>query len=323
MTTLEIVRAHEHIRGNRSLRFANSQVGWVVTSNGVLRTSDGGHSWQNRTPVGLQNEYLVPKAVHPLGSKNCWLVTSYAAKEARCFETLDAGQSWIERCRLFADKHNIFFEDLFFANETCGWLLLVEGDRRRLHSTLCRTDDGGQRWSKGPLRFSGRPQKMIFADPTIGWIAEIHSNRSGSKRTTLLHSSSDGGACWEKRSALTHEARDLCLAPSGDLFICGANGMIARSGDSGKTWELLESHTRMMLESIHFRGSVGIVGGTAQLVRSRHSVAFLLSRDSGRTWRRIESPIRASIQELYLTAWDRGVITAGDALYQFRILPGS
>jgi photosystem II stability/assembly factor-like uncharacterized protein len=283
-------------------------------------TSDSGHTWHDRYPVGLDEQYLTPHLVHPVDSKNCWLLSTYVDKDVRCFQSSDSGRSWTERGRFFPERYNIVGEDLLFANANQGWVLFFESrGGSRFHSSLCRTEDGGKHWSRSTLTASGRPQKMTFADTCRGWIAEMQFNSPMTQCRTVIHSTSDGGITWDRTSLLDGGVRDLCVAPSGELFVCGRRGMLASSPDSGKTWTILRSHTRMTLESIHFQGSVGITAGTGDLIRSKRSVVFLLTKDGGRSWNRIESPIRSSIIGMHLTAWDRGVMATAEALYQFRL----
>ncbi|SRR5216683_853026 len=316
-----IAKRYEPTQGNiRSLRFANARTAWVTAYDHLLVTSDAGHTWQNRYPSGLDEQYLAPRLVHPVDSKNCWLLSTYVDKDVRCFQSSDSGRSWTERGRFFSEKYNIVGEDLLFANANKGWVLFsASSGGTRFYSTLYRTDDGGKHWSRVPLSASGRAQKIIFADSCRGWIAEVQFNKPRTQYRTIIHSTLDGGGTWRRISSLDGGVRDLYAASTGELFACGRKGMLATSPDSGKTWTILGSHTHMTLDCIHFRGSVGITVGTADSIRSKRSVVFLITRDGGRTWDRMASPIRASIIGIHLTAWDRGVMATAEALYQFRL----
>jgi photosystem II stability/assembly factor-like uncharacterized protein len=282
-------------------------------------TTDAGHTWQNRFPHGFEDQYLKAEVAHPIDADICWLLSSYAAKDIRCFRSEDAGRSWIEICRFFAKKYNIVAQDLSFANSGHGWIMFAETIGGRFYSTICRTEDKGKTWSNTLLKGPGKPEKMLFSDENTGWIIEVRSNRSKTNYTTVLNSTKDGARSWNQASVIDGRARDLCLGPNGDLFLCGANGLLAMSDNSGKNWKILTSHTRMVLETIHFRGNVGIIAGTADFIRSTRSVVFLFTSNGGRNWTRIDSPIRASIVGMYLTAWDRGVMATAEALYEFRL----
>jgi hypothetical protein len=320
MKTVEIVERYAPSQGNlKNLQFANPRVGWAIAHGQVLVTSDGGHSWNNRLPNSFQNELLVPQALFAIDSNRCWLLTTYASWEVRCFCTTDRGQSWTENARFFSQKQSIVSEGVFFTDELHGWVLLSEGRRRRFRSVVYRTEDGGQQWVAMPFTASGRLQKMVFADRLTGWIVEIQSGRLGGRGRTVLHFTCDGGRSWDERSVLPGRVRDIFVLNRNELFCSGSNGMLARSKDSGKTWTIERSHTRLTLETIHFRWPVGVAAGTADLIRSRRSLAFLVTRSEGREWERAELPFREYIMSVYLTSWDGGVISTAESLYLFRL----
>ncbi len=318
---LEIVSRYEPPEGSvRRLRFADARLGCAISMGHILVTSDGGGTWQDRHPIDLKDRYLVPQAIHPLDSEDWWLLSTYLEKEVRCFQSTNSGQSWAENSRFLAQKYNIIRWDLFVADKKHGWILLVEAGGSGGRSSICRTVDGGRSWSRIDLEMDGIPEKLVFANAHQGWVPEVQWDRKGVTAITVVHSTADGGVNWKHLSELRGDLAELFLASNGDLFLCGREGILMRSTDTGKTWGALESHTRVVLNTIHFRGPVGIAAGTASLIRSKRSVVFLLTKDNGCNWRRIPSPTRGSIQSVYLTARDRGVIETPEGLYQFRLV---
>ena len=318
---IEIVNGVEPPEGNvHRLKFADSRTGCAIALNHLLVTSDGGSTWLDHYPVDLKDPYLAPQAVHPVDSAHWWLLSTYVSKEIRCFQSSDAARSWRENWRFLAELYNIIDWDLHFANPTHGWILIVERRRSRHHSTLCQTANGGKNWSRIPFHAPGEPQRLVFADAHRGWIPEVRADRDGTPRRTIVHATEDGGLTWNCISTVDRVARDFCLAPSGDLFMCGLAGMLKRSADSGRTWKALNSHTHMEIQTISFKGPVGLAAGDVRPNGLRLSIGFLLTRDGGSTWKKIPSLIPGSVEKVWLTAWDRGVINTAEGLYQFRIL---
>jgi photosystem II stability/assembly factor-like uncharacterized protein len=230
---------------------------------------------------------------------------------------LDSGYTWVEACRFLAYKYNIAREHLFFTDATNGWVLLSEGNGNRFSSRVYRTDDGGHFWSEHCLNISGSPEKMTFFDSKLGWVIEVQSNAARTQFSTGVHSTSDGGRNWVRASTLNGSLRDVAATENGDLFACGRNGFLARSSDAGRRWKVLDTSSRLFLNSIHFRGRVGIVVGTADFIRSKRSVAILATHDGGDTWKRIESPIRASLFGAYLCTWESGLMVSSESVYRF------
>ncbi len=305
----------------RVVNFANPKVGWALGGEQILLTRDGGYSWQNRYPSAFREQYLGPVAIHPIDSNCCWVLATYVSHEARCFYTEDAGRSWTEKYRFFSTKYRIIHLDLFFADPMHGWVLCGEMDGRKTHISVHLTMDGGTHWNRVPLKVRGEPKRIRFIDAKLGWFIETHriSPAPRDRFDTTVHRTLDGGLNWSGVVRLKGYPTDLYVLNRHVHFIAGTRGWLARSVDSGETWEMVRSGSQMNVEGIHFRGQTGIAVGSADLVHSRRSVLILLSGDLGRTWKRIESPISAALFAVYLTAWDRGVMAAADGLYQFRL----
>jgi photosystem II stability/assembly factor-like uncharacterized protein len=221
--------------------------------------------------------------------------------------------------RFFAEDTHFISGDITFANPKRGWVFLVTGRRKIFRTILYRTEDGGETWIRNQFRPVGKAQKLLFADQTKGVLAVVKPKGYTDGHSTDIYSTTDGGNSWKIESSLSGVARDMLLKGNSEILLCGRNGLLRNSKDWGKNWAKVESPTRSTIESLHLRGPVGIAAGNRSPIVSRSSVAILVSRDAGLTWRKVPSPICASIVGVYLTGWDRGVIAAADAFYQFRL----
>jgi photosystem II stability/assembly factor-like uncharacterized protein len=304
------------------MRFCSPHEGWALAYDGsILATLDGGRSWKSQAIAPLQERHLAPSTIAVLSHLDRLLLCSYLSREERCFISHDGGNSWRETWRFFSDRGTFLSSELAFADAEHGWLALAEsrGSRRSSTTILYSTADGGNTWTRAPFRVSGSMPKILFADRLRGFLAVGTLDRSRNRYCSTIYLTADGGNRWQVSSEFNELVRDICVTANSELIACGQGGLLARTADNGKSWVRLKTGTRATLESLHLRGVIGIAAGNSSPIRSRRNVAILLSRDAGRTWRRTESPICASIVDVYLTGWDRGVIAAADAFYEFRL----
>jgi photosystem II stability/assembly factor-like uncharacterized protein len=291
----------------------------VLTPDKLLVSVDGGKTWNDRYPKNFRSQYLTIQTISPLNAKTCWLVASYVGKDARCFKTEDGGNSWTERARFFPERDNILSVNFSFSDNLNGSFVFSAGRYDRYQSTLCKTVDGGERWSNLTLKTTGIVHGMAYIDSSRIWMVEVKFDKRRAKYFTSIHYSKDGGLRWSLVTNLREGIRDFYLLPDKRLFLCGQNGLIASLTAEDQPYETHKTHTRMTIESISFCGNIGIAAGNGGLIRSKRSVLFLLSRDTGRTWKRLESPIQASIESIHLTAWDRGLLATAEAITRFQI----
>src|SRR5271170_4307258 len=138
------------------LRFANHKCGWVLGGGRqLLRTSDGGSSWSNRYPPFLDDPYIAIRTLWPLNCEKCWFLAQRVSNEVRCFSTDNAGSEWTQRYIFFSEKYRILHLDLCFSDPMHGWILCGEVQGRAAHPSIHLTSDGGNRWTRVPLKLKG------------------------------------------------------------------------------------------------------------------------------------------------------------------------
>ncbi len=188
--SIEIVGQHTPDVGNvRLLRFSDSRTGCAIALNRLIVTFDGGGRWHERYPLGLDNPYLAPQVVVPVGKSLWWMLSTYAGREIICFKSVDGAHTWVETNRFSATHYNIINQDICFVDSTHGWLLIVEGRRPRYHSRLYRTEDAGYTWLPVQFHARFRPQRLVFADSYRGWIPEIQTDsfRKSAQNNSACH----------------------------------------------------------------------------------------------------------------------------------------
>ncbi len=129
---------HPAARRVEDFQLFNENEGYLITSNRVFRTRDGGGAWEDlglRRGIGLEKVFF-------LDSLHGWVVG-----DNTCF-TADGGRTW--RCAEVPCSmvENAIQEDLVFANPREGWLLTTQG--------LYGSRDGGMSWFRESLVYQGK-----------------------------------------------------------------------------------------------------------------------------------------------------------------------
>lgn len=114
------------------------------------------------------------------------------------------------------------------------------------------------------------------------------------KHPRRVYHSKDVGKSWDAMDVVGNDfiMKALSFPDSQHGWAVGNNGLIIRTTDGGKSWEMLEPPTSSNLEVVHFVNSqVGYIGGkTAFLNKITDEVTgsfeILCTKDGGNTWRR-------------------------------------
>jgi photosystem II stability/assembly factor-like uncharacterized protein len=137
----------------QEVKFSDALNGWAVGDEAVLRTSDGGATWQRQS---------IPKeafffGVEVLSPNEAWIVGSGCS----ILHTVDSGSSW-SQSQLPSEYEDHWLNSVKFISRKQGW---VAGD----DGAIFFTSDGGETWrleSKGTssyLRGLTVAGKYIFA----------------------------------------------------------------------------------------------------------------------------------------------------------------
>ena len=124
-----------------SIHMLDAQNGWAWADPGrLLRTSDGGQTWTDRTPPGYQS--LGDGSF--LDSQTAWLPV-YLADDNRfgLLHTSDGGQSWAQYPQGPAGG-------LHFVDALTGWAVVADVGAGNAYYSVSQTSDGGKTWAPIP-----------------------------------------------------------------------------------------------------------------------------------------------------------------------------
>jgi photosystem II stability/assembly factor-like uncharacterized protein len=251
---------------------------WAVGYWGtVLRSSDGGRSWERAATSVRETLYDVAFA----DARSGWAV----GENGVVLATRDGGASWSRQLVASVDGSgaarpldlHLFSVAAVSARE--AWAV---GDL----GVVARTRDG-ERWETvtiPPEAFADAetPERILngvdFADAERGWIV-------GEFGTVLR--TTDGGGTWHGERRFLDAAPDLYLFDVSALdarrvAVTGLAGTVLVSDDGGETFERRATGIAAALYGISWRNPHGVAVGDRGEIRT--------SLDFGRSWRSPERP---------------------------------
>lgn len=235
----------------RQIRMLDTQNGWAIgrvagdSLDHILFTSDGGKTWQNRTPSDAPQEARTSEtspAAFFESAQHAWV--SYPILPGQpdqgkppVWFTRDGGQTWTASQPLsLSDLPMEFFNpsDLGFLDTQFGWLMAHLGvGMSHDYIAIFTTTDGGQTWQrvtdpdKDPEIQGCVKSGLIFTSQTNGWLA---GNCPGLMPPLFLYHTSDGGVTWSRAALPTTEGQPADMASQlGDH--CGVSQMAGISAD--------------------------------------------------------------------------------------------
>lgn len=238
-----------------AIHFADGHNGWVLGSEAVYRTTDGGRSWQLCEEFGSK-----ARSMHFVDSRQGWI----AGVGGIVVYTGDGGESWVRQC---PDGPTESFQGVRFVSLSEGW---AAGSSSVRHST-----DAGATWETQYRDTTKNIVDMQFVDSSNGWIAVD----SQSAASSVLYTD-DGGRTWTEVSLPIHGPKDV-------YFLDGTHGWVAawddmgllRTIDGGRSWLEMPVPPPAPISTVWFidtlKGWVDFRG------------ALLRTTDGGRTWEKL------------------------------------
>jgi photosystem II stability/assembly factor-like uncharacterized protein len=250
------------------IAFLDANNGWGVAGNNgghILRTADGGTTWQNVTPTGVSGIGL-STTLSILDVHTTWVLVPNADYfTGTLYRTSDGGQTWT--------SFQVPFGGGFvkFLNANTGRVLADLGAGAGSQGVeLFQTSDGGATWlsvynndptrpdSSNTLPLGGIKNGMTFLDANTGWVTGTRPVDG----EVYLFVTRDGGASWEEQPIpLPSGYNTYQYMPQPPIFF-GNNGFLPLgifmnsstsftffvSHDGGATWSGDPSNTKMVIK---------------------------------------------------------------------------
>jgi len=275
-----------------------------VHGKGLYASIDGGENWELKTR-GLTQEH-----VYTLASlqRNGDIVLYAGTEPAHLFQSMDYGETWKELPALRsvpgADKWR------FPAPPHLGHVKHITFDPRDSRvmyasieqGALLKSMDAGQSWHE--LGGFYKPEDEVYKDVHRLVIRPSNPDQIYFTGGMGLYSSSDGGQTWDHLTLRTWRIGypdALFTSPFDDqvMFMAGASkapqhwremktagAMVARSGDAGRNWEILEGFPKSLRGNIEAMSMAVWSDHFALFVGTTDGEVFL-SEDEGESWSQI------------------------------------
>lgn len=246
----------------------------------VMRTSDGGESW-NYTPT-LSAPGMTFRFNNFYFSDNStgWTVGSRFS----ILKTTDQGLSWykIPNIPPSSSPATGTWNDITFTDSLHGWVVGSQGyqDRTRFSfpGRIIRTTDGGISWQEAT------PPDTIWELRSVSFINNLQGWAVGDGGTLLQ--TSDGGLTWKSRQIGEAETTLLLVkafSPS-HIIATGYSNKLFRSEDGGEHWT--EERTPITIANMVFTDSLQGWGV------GDPGASYVKTNDGGKSW--TETPLDPS-----------------------------
>jgi photosystem II stability/assembly factor-like uncharacterized protein len=241
-----------------AIRMLDTMHGWALTDNSILKTADGGVSWQDVTPANVSIPQIFGGDF--MNAQYAWVTTIDQKNfSVGILHTTNGGKSWQSSTISGPPDSSLDIGSLdmpHFVNTSDGWLEIFghpgAGSRG---SYLFHTTDGGQHWNQlaDPNRSGSvrRSSGISFSDVRNGWQSGDGGGGTPNPAQPLLDITHDGGQTWQsvQLPALPGAGKDDVVETTPPV-IFGNNGLLpvqdnsqSRSGidlyvthNAGLTW---------------------------------------------------------------------------------------
>lgn len=276
-----------HFRG---LSPVNDRIAWISGYNGqVLRTLDGGTTWQDVSPSNPGTDTLQFRDIEATNADHAVIMAAGEGADSRLLVTDDGGAHWSVGYR--NTNAAAFFDCMSFSDALHGLVMSdpVDGKFR-----ILRTTDGGHRWAvvskagmpaaqTGEAGFAASGQCLTTSGNDAwfgtggGKVARVyHSTDAGTTWTAApssLRSTASGGVF-----GLAFQTPARGVAVGGDFAASSANVRVAATQLASRPW--LPSTTMPS----GYRSGVTFVPRTAGTVLAVGLTGSDVSTDGGKNW---------------------------------------
>ena len=277
----------------RGVSAVSESVAWASGAGStVLRTVDGGTTWQKST---VTSDTLDFRDIDAVDIQTAYILSIGNGPASRIYKTTDAGKTWTLQFK--NEDPKAFLDAMSFWDANNG---IVFGDSVDGQLYVLTTNDGGRVWSRVETRnlppalenegaFAASGTNIALVGKSHAWIGT-----GAAAKARVLHTS-DRGRTWQVANT------PLASGSSSGIFsiafrdekhgvIAGGDyrkekeavDNLAITSDGGITWTLAKGLSG-------FRSVVAYVPNTKTLVAIGPSGGDY-STDDGRTWKPIEGP---------------------------------
>jgi len=280
-----------HFRGLSAVSATTAWVsGYTPTDGVVMRTTDGGTTWQDVTPPGAAG--LQFRDVEAFDANNAVAMSiGNNTADFRIYVTHDGGHSW--DLSFVNAEPTAFYDCMSFFNRKDG--IAISDPPDGVHFRVIATDDGGMSWHVTGLQMPAAAGAFAFA-ASGECLTTDHGHRawfgSGGSEASVFRSD-DRGVTWTKAptpmlvgptagiNGIAFNGQNRGIAVGGDFLLpTGSPDSFARSVNGGSSWSLASD------APTEYRSGVTWVNGSTAIAVGLSGSD--VSTDFGATWQRFD-----------------------------------
>lgn len=276
----------------------SERVVWVSGHRGtVLRTTDGGATWQRLTVPDA--DPLQFRDIHAIDERTAYVLSAGPGPLSRIYKTTDGGRSWT--LQFLNEEPEAFFDCLSFWDERRG---LAFSDAVAGEVILLATEDAGANWTRVPPdrvpdaqaggegAFAASGTCVVTGPGGLAWIG------TGAAEKARVFRTEDYGRSWsvvetplvagEMAGIFTLSFRDAThgVVLGGDLARPQEHtDNVAVTADGGRTWTLAG---RTALPGAVY-GAAYVPGAPSPTIVAVGPGGMDVSTDDARTWATVDT----------------------------------
>jgi photosystem II stability/assembly factor-like uncharacterized protein len=281
--------------------FINDTMGWVCGYQTILKTTDGGQSWQN-VEVGTFSSWS-PVCVFFSDEMHGWI----GSNGSLLYRTQDGGETWEDLLIPNPNPGNIL-PDIYFVTPNIGWAILQNG-------YIYYTENGGQTWVEqlnANAIFNIYFFKFFFINQLKGWVVGYNPVLEFG----VIYHTSDGGNTWIEQyvtSGQNYFLRDVHFIDENTGWALNRY-YIYRTTNGGEDWfpEMIQqSDPAITTRALCFTDSLRGWYGNGNIDLGTHKGLFT-SGDSGISWSGHSTAPMRVVTEIQMLTPDYGWAVTSD-----------
>ncbi|MCS7052904.1 MAG: T9SS type A sorting domain-containing protein [Ignavibacterium sp.] len=257
----------------RQVKAVNDNVVWACGNNGVvLRTTNGGTTWELRTPT---DPNVINYSIDALDAEVAW-VTGTVGGTANFYiwKTTNGGTSWVQQY----NNPNGFGDAIRFFNANEGICYADPDPYPSTYWEILRTTNGGTTWVRVP-RANIPPADSVNGEYGAAGSIDIFGNNvwftsyySSNVNPTKVYRSTDKGLTWTVTGFNQQQgyagSSYVAFANANNGIVVCLDGTVARTTNGGSTW------TTSTLSGVGFRYIVNVPNFNLYLAVGNSGVSY-------------------------------------------------
>ncbi len=195
---------YTNIWGN-SIHFINSMTGWKLTSSSIEKTTNSGNNWFVQSSIGGNKVTFYDMNNGCIFSNN-----------SRIYKTSNGGMNWNELSYIQAS----WLEDIFFVNQNTGYCVGNDG-------IVLKTTNSGQQWLLNNVISSSYLTSIYFINANTGWIGSSFDR---------IFKTTDAGNNWFSQLNVSFNVDDILFVNQNKGFASGGYQKLLYTTNSGLNW---------------------------------------------------------------------------------------